>query len=240
MKKNFTLIELLVVIAIIAILAGMLLPALNKARASAQNIKCVSNLKQCASSLAMYSNDQSAPYVPLYVDFTDSKGNKRYSWGDVLVEGGYLSLYPFEAACPSSKEQKLRDSDNGFLKYTYGVYTGGDEEYSIYKAKLLVSPGAKMRYLNVSRSAANSTLMLLSDSYSLDEGDDFQYMGMFRGGRMLPHFRHSERGNFSFADGHAGSYAAQDILGQFETSQDYSDGNMNYFTESLETEEFTL
>ena len=84
-KFSFTLIELLVVIAIIAILAAMLLPALGKARAKAQTVKCVGNQKQLGAGVAMYAGDSSDCLPQINVKIANVPNLGFVSWkGQIL------------------------------------------------------------------------------------------------------------------------------------------------------------
>jgi len=157
-KQRFTLIELLVVVAIIAILAGMLLPALQQARERAKAIKCVNNLKELSYAFTQYSNSFN-DFFPIanktyYKGSWSSTDNWAWKFKELkLFSSNTLLVCPTIAHLVRHKYDIFTqpDSAGGYssIPYAYNGFLGGIRDNGRYangvaKVGRVISPHQKM------------------------------------------------------------------------------------------------
>jgi len=213
MKKQFTLIELLVVIAIIAILASMLLPALNQARERANNIACVNNLKQQGTQVSMYISDYEGFIVPAKTATLPSgSGYWTHNYArllGILYEQKSTSnpnrFSPSIYTCPANKE-KYGENDYSWWYRGYG-FNAYNQSYGE------TEPQGLMRSIDGNGTIKHSIPRKITTIPSpasvmaiCDIRNDIVY---YNSGSIAPvnqYIRHGQGGNIGYLDGHVKSW----------------------------------
>src|SRR4051794_2304863 len=131
-RFGFTLVELLVVIGIIAVLVGILLPALNKARRAAATVQCASSMRQISNAMLMYINANKGKFPPASTPAIPGPFPNGWWWPNELVRGKYVNA-PNLYSHPGSTTSEKRFNSTSVFRCPEGVdqdeLAGGGGEF---------------------------------------------------------------------------------------------------------------